>query len=174
VTENVYRGRTAIPGRVVIGERLGGFIYGTIVVLSVVIAGATAYPDGPGHIAAFVVVTTLVFWLAHVYAHGLAHSVGHDQHLSFAELRRIAGRESSILEAGVPPVAALLVGAFGLISGQVAIWVALALGLGVLVAQGLLFARVERLSWLGTLLVIVLNLGLGLLLIGLKLVVSHD
>ena len=114
-----------------------------------------------------------VFWLAHVYAHAIAHSVSHDEHLSFAELRGIGLREASILEAGVPPVAALLVGALGLISGQVAIWVALALGLAVLAAQGLLFARVERLSSLGTLLVVGLNLGLGLLLIGLKLVVSH-
>jgi hypothetical protein len=166
------RGRAALVGRAAMGERLGGFIYGTIVVLSVVIAGGKAYPDGPGHVAAFVVVTTVVFWLAHVYAHALAHSVGHDEHLSFAELRRIAHRESSILEAGVPSVAALLVGALGLISEQVAIWTALALGLVVLAVQGLLFARAERLAWLGTLGVVALNLALGLFLIALKLVVS--
>src|SRR5207247_1709688 len=89
-------------GRAAMGERLGGFIYGTILVLSVVIAGNKAYPSDPGHIAAFVAVTIIVFWLAHVYSHGLAHSVGHDEHLSFAELRRIAHRESSLLEAAAP------------------------------------------------------------------------
>jgi hypothetical protein len=173
VIEGLRRRPTDRLGRAKVGERLGGFIYGTIVVLSVVVAGAKAFPDGPGRIAAFVVITTLVFWLAHVYAHALAHSVGQDEHLSLAELRHIARREASILEAGVPPVAALLLGAFGLVSEQVAVWLALAVGLAVLAVQGALFARVERLAWLGTLVVITLNLGLGLLLIGLKLLVSH-
>ena len=160
-------------GRAAMGERLGGFIYGTIVVLSVVIAGGKAYPTDPGHIAWFVAVTIVVFWLAHVYAHGLAHSVSHDEHLSFAELRRIAHREASLLEAAVPSVVALLAGALGLISENAAIWLALALGLVVLAAQGFLFARAERLAWLGTLVVVALNLGFGILLIALKLVVSH-
>jgi hypothetical protein len=159
--------------RAAMGERLGGFIYGTIVVLSVVITGGKAYPSDPGQIAAFVVVTIVVFWLAHVYAHGLAHSVSHDEHLSFAELRRIAHRESSLLEAAVPSVVALLAGALGLISEQAAIWLALSLGLVVLAVQGLLFARAERLAWLGTLVVVALNLGFGIFLIALKIVVSH-
>jgi hypothetical protein len=80
------------------GERLGGFIYGTIVALSVVVAGAKAYPDGPGHVAALVAVTCLVFWIAHVYAHALGHSAALGEHLSLAELGRIgaaSGRSSS-------------------------------------------------------------------------------
>ena len=36
-----------------------------------------------------------------------------------------------------------------------------------------MFARVERLAWLGTVLVVTANLGLGLLIIGLKLLVTH-
>src|SRR5262249_33874168 len=78
-----FRDRAGL-GRAAMGERLGGYIYGTIVVLSVVVAGAKAYPHSPGHIAAFVLVTTVVFWLAHVYAHALGHSVSHDEHLSLA------------------------------------------------------------------------------------------
>jgi hypothetical protein len=172
-SEDTQRGRGALWGRAAMGERLGGFIYGTIVVLSVVITAGKAYPTDPGHVAAFVVVTIVVFWLAHVYSHGLAHSVSHDEHLSFAELRRIAHREASLLEAAVPSVVALLAGAAGLISEQTAIWLALALGLVVLAAQGFLFARAERLAWVGTLVVVALNLGFGVLLIALKIVVSH-
>jgi hypothetical protein len=172
-SEDTQRGRAALMGRAAMGERLGGFIYGTIVVLSVVITAGKAYPTDPGHVAALVVVTIVVFWLAHVYSHGLAHSVSHDEHLSFAELRRIAHREASLLEAAVPSVVALLAGAAGLISEQTAIWLALALGLVVLAAQGFLFARAERLAWVGTLVVVALNLGFGVLLIALKIVVSH-
>ena len=54
--------------RTAMGHRLGGFIYGTIVALSVIVGGARAYPHEPGHIAVLVAVTCIVFWLAHVYA----------------------------------------------------------------------------------------------------------
>ena len=155
------------------GERLGGFIYGTIIVLAVVVAGARAYEHEAGHIAGLVAVTVLVFWLAHVYADALAHAVAHDEHLSLGELRLIARHEASILEAAVPPIGALLLGAFGVVSTSLAVWLAVVLGLVVLCAQGVTFARIERLGRLGTLLVVAANLGLGVLLVGLKLLVSH-
>ena len=155
------------------GERLGGFIYGTIVVLAVLVAGAKAFPDESGHIAVLVIVTTLVLWLAHVYAHGLAFSVGHNVHLSREELTLIVRREASIVEAGIPSVAALLLGALGVISAQAAIWASLGLGLTVLGAQGVVFARIERLGWLGTVAVVAANVALGLLLIALKLALTH-
>jgi hypothetical protein len=155
------------------GERLSGFIYGTIVVLSVIVAGSRAYPHDPGHIVVLVVVTTAVFWLAHVYAHGIGYAVAHDEHLSLAQLGHIARREAAIMEAAVPPVAALVLGALGLFSEAVSVWLAFGLGLAVLGAQGIVFARVEQLRPLGTIVVVALNLGLGALLVGLKLFVSH-
>ena len=118
-------------------------------------------------------VTVSVFWLAHVYADSLAHSVATDEHLSLAELRTIARREAAIIEAAVPPVVALLLGAFGIVSTQVAVWAAVVVGLVVLFIQGVTFARVERLGRLGTFAVVAANLGLGVLLVGLKLLVSH-
>jgi hypothetical protein len=155
------------------GERLGGFIYGTIVALAVVVAGARAYPHAAGHIAILVGVTSVALWVAHVYAHGLAKSVARDEHLSFAELRHIARREGSILEAAVPPIAALLLGALGVISTQLAVWAAFGFGLVVLAAQGITVARVEGLGRLGTLAVVAGNVSLGVLLVGLKLVLTH-
>jgi hypothetical protein len=160
-------------GRAAMGERLGGFVYGTIVTLAIIAAGARAYPDQPGYIAALVVVTTGVLWLAHVYSHGLAYSVSRDEHLSRADLAHIARRELSIVEAGVPSVLALLLGAVGLFDADTAVWIALGLGLAVLAAQGIIFARAERLGRLGTLGVVAANLALGLLLVVLKVLVAH-
>jgi hypothetical protein len=71
-----------IPGRRVLGERLGGYIYGTIVVLAAMIEGQQAYRDGTGHVALIVLLTTVVFWLAHVYAHSLAQSVSTGRRVS--------------------------------------------------------------------------------------------
>jgi hypothetical protein len=160
-------------GGAVVGERLGGFIYGTILVLAVLVGGAKAYPDNAGKIAVLVAVTTVVFWLAHVYAHAVARVVAEGRHVSFAELREIARHEASIIEAAIPPIVPLIVGATGLISTRAAVWIAYGLGLGVLVVQGFVFARVERLGWFGTASVITANLALGLALVALKLFVSH-
>jgi hypothetical protein len=156
-----------------LGERLGGFIYGTIVVLAVIVGGYRAYPDDSWPIAAMVGVTTIVLWLAHVYAHSLEHSVAHDQHLSRAALQHIARREASIVEAAVPPLVPLLLGALGVVSTNAAVWAAFGLGLAVLGVQGVVFARVERLGWLGAGAVVVANLAFGVALVGLKLVLSH-
>jgi hypothetical protein len=173
VTGEAPRHPAARLGRAAMGERLGGYIYGTIVALAVVVAGARAYPHGAGHIAALVAVTSVALWIAHVYAHAVAQSVAGDEHISLAEVGHIAKREGSIVEAALPPVAALLLGAIGLISTHSAVWIAFGLGLGVLAAQGITVARIERFGWLGTLGVVAANLSLGVLLVGLKLVVTH-
>jgi hypothetical protein len=155
------------------GERLGGFIYGTVVVLSVLVAGARAYPDDAGRIAVLAVVTSVVFWLAHVYAHGVGDSIAHDEHVTVADLRRMARREGAIVEAALPPVLALLLGAFGVLSTRAALWLAFALGLLVLAVEGIVVARIERLGVLGTVGMVAANLALGLALVVLKLVVTH-
>jgi hypothetical protein len=155
------------------GERAGGFVYGTIVVLAVVVAGAKAYPHGAGHIAALAAASAAALWLAHVYSHGLGESVAQDRRISIGELRHIARREGSIIEAAVPPIVALLLGEIGVLSVRASVWLALSLGLVVLAAEGLVVARAERLGWLGTLVVVAANLSFGVLLVGLKLLVTH-
>jgi len=160
-------------GRVAMGERLAGFIYGTLVVLAMVTVGAKAYPDRPGRIAALVLVTSVVFWLAHVYAHGVGRSVSRGERLSLAELGHIARHEGAIVEAALPPVAPLLLAALGVISTDVAVWTAFGLGLVVLAVQGWEFARAERMGWLGTSTAVAANLGFGLLLVGVKLLLTH-
>jgi len=160
-------------GPSVMGERLGGFIYGTIVVLSVLVAGSRAYPDDAGRIAVLVVVTSTVFWLAHVYAHGVADSISREEHISLPDLRRMARREGAIVEATLPPVVALLLGAVGVLSTDAAVWLAFVLGLAVLAIEGVVVARVERFGALGTVVMVAANLTLGLALVVLKLVVAH-
>ena len=68
------------------GERLGGYIYGTIVVIATIVSGARAYTHSLGHVAVLVFLTTVVFWLAHVYAHSLAET-GADGHFKQHEFR---------------------------------------------------------------------------------------
>ena len=173
VTEEAGRPARAHASRARTGERLGGFIYGTILVLAVIAVGARAYPHEAADIATVVAATSIVFWLAHVYARALAQSIVGDRRLSLAELRHIARRESTMIAAAVPSVAALLLGAFGVLSTRAAVWAAFGLGLALLVIQGITFARVERLGRLGTFAVVATNLVLGTALVGLKVLVTH-
>jgi hypothetical protein len=166
--------RSTRPARLTrTGERLAGYVYGTIIVLSVIVASARTTSHGTGHIAALVLVTAVILWLAHVYAHALGDSVGREQHLSLGELADIAYHESSIVTAALPPVLVLFLGHLGVLADTTAIWLALGIGLAVLAAQGVRFARIERLGLLGTVAVVAVNLGLGVLLIALKLLVTH-
>ena len=162
-----------IPGRRVLGERLGGYIYGTIVVLATVVAGAEAYRNGAGHISLLVLMTTFVFWLAHVYAHAVAHSVSHGERISGAELLMLAHRESSIIEAAVLPVLMLVLGRLDVFSVHTAVWLAIGCGLAVLVAQGVRYSRAVGSGPLVTLAVAGGNLAIGLLIVAMKLVVGH-
>lgn len=141
--------------------------------LSVVVAGAREYPAHAGRVAGAVAATAIVFWLAHVYAHALGHSVAHEQRVSLAELREIAQREASLVEASLLPVAALCLGAVGVVSSGLALWLAFAAGLAVLAEQGVVFARAEGLGRLGTVAVVAGNLALGLVLVALKLLLDH-
>ena len=77
------------------------------------------------------------------------------------------------MEAALPPLAALLLGAFGVVSTETAVWIAFGFGLAVLMAEGVVFARIERLGWAATLLIVVANLGFGVALVGLKLLLTH-
>jgi hypothetical protein len=155
------------------GERLGGYTYGTIIVLATIVGGAQAFKHGAGHIAILVLVTAVVFWLAHVYSDAIADSLARGQRISWAELKEIAARESSIIEAAVGPVLLLAGGTLGLYSVHAAVWLAFVAGLVVLVAEGLAFARAEQLGLVATLAVVGANLALGLMLVALKLWVSH-
>jgi len=66
-----------------------------------------------------------------------------------------------------------VLGALGVMSTSAAVWAAFGLGLVVLGAQGIVVARVERLGHSATIGVVAANLGLGLVLVALKLLVTH-
>ena len=66
-----------------------------------------------------------------------------------------------------------MIGALGVSAVQRPIWLALGLGVAALAAQGVRYARLERLSRTGTAVVIGLNLVLGLSIVILKVIVVH-
>ena len=154
-------------------ETIAGTVYGTIIVMATLVAGAPAFKHDLWHLLAIVVVTTVVFWAAHIYAHGLGESLQLGRRVTRSELVHIAHRERAMALAVVLPALALVLGALGVIRGSVSIWLALGLGVAALAVQGLRYARLERLSVTGSVVVVGLNLALGLALVLLKVIVVH-
>jgi hypothetical protein len=154
-------------------ETIAGTVYGTIIVMATLVAGAPAFKHDLWHLFAIVVVTTVVFWAAHIYAHGLGESLQLGRRLTRSELGQIAHRERAMGLAVVLPAAALVLGALGVIRGSLSIWLALGIGVAALATQGMRYARLERLSGPGTAVVVGLNLALGLSLVLLKVIVVH-
>ena len=154
-------------------ERIAGAVYGAIVVLATLTAGATAYRYDLWRLGAIVSASVLLLWIAHAYAHALGESLELGRRLTRAELMTITGRELAIPLASILPLAAIALGALGAVRDQTAIWLALAIGVATLAVQGIRYARLERLSRVGTVVSVALNLSLGLSIVALKVLLSH-
>ena len=120
-----------------------GAVYGNILVSGMIVVagthGATAW-----NVLITVIGTVLVFWAAHVYAGTLSMHVADDgdPHPLSHSFRLALRRSVGMLVAALLPSLVLLLGTFKIIDDQLALWVALWLGVVVLGAIGyLVYAR---------------------------------
>lgn len=154
-------------------ERIAGSVYGTIVVLAVLADEADAFEHRLLKLDAIVLASVLILWIAHTYAHGLGESIRLGRRLTSDELAAIVSRELAIPLAAVLPLVAITIGALRVVEDSIAVWAAVAIGAVTLAIQGLRFARIERLTLWGTIAAVAVNMGLVLLIVGLKVLVSH-
>jgi hypothetical protein len=154
------------------GGAVASTVYGTVVVMATLSAAFAVEPH-PWRLAVVVMTSVAVLWIAHLYAHGLSESLALERRLTPGDLRGIARRELGMVLAAVGPCAALVLGALGVFTEPHAVAIALAVGLVVLAAEGLRYARVERFGPLATFVTVLVNLALGLLVVLLKVTVEH-
>jgi hypothetical protein len=161
--------------RLILGDRetIAGTVYGTIVVMSVIAAGAKAYEHHLWHLVVLAGGSSVVLWLAHVYAHGLGESLSLGRRVTVDELAAIAGREYSVIAAAVLPLAAVGLGAVGLLAARTSVQLALWVGVAVLTVQGVRYARLENLSRGAAYVTIGLNLAIGLAIVALEILIAH-
>jgi hypothetical protein len=151
-----------------------GAIYGSLLAASVVV-GASAGGDynlGPLRLAALLVATGLVFWLAHAYARLVGDRIHHAE-LNRRELIAVARHEWPLLQASLVPAAAAVVVALVGASNVAAAWAALT---AAIVAQvGWATAASVRAGANGPLVVLtaLVNLALGLIIVILKAALQH-
>jgi hypothetical protein len=155
-----------------VGGGIAGTVYGTVVAMATLTAAYATEKD-PWKLAVLVASTAVVLWIAHLYAHGLSESIERSRRLAREDITRIARRELGILLAAAPPVAALVLGAVGLLGRSASVWLALGIGLATLAVEGIRYARLEHLGRGATLGAIGTNLALGLLVVALKVGLQH-
>jgi len=163
----------ARPAHIVfgVGGGIAGTVYGTVTVMATIAAYGRV--KQPWQIAEIVTATAVVFWIAHIYAHSLSESIEEREPIRPEGLVAVARRESGIIGAAVLPVFALVLGALGVFRESTAVWAALCAGLATLVVEGVRYARLETLGPKRTAMAIAVNVVLGLVVVVLKLELSH-
>jgi hypothetical protein len=148
--------------------RLAGAIYGTILVLAVI--GALSEDDevGSGELLAAVLTTSVVFWLAHIYADVIAQRLAGVTGTVVAHVREAASHEWPLVEAALAPSAPLLLGAVGILSRSTAVNLALAVGLADLFAWGYMAGRASQESRLAALVSALIAVVIGTVMVLLK------
>lgn len=151
--------------------RLTSSIYGTVLTIALIAAYSAEESLDPVLIAAALLVTLGVFWLAHSQAQLLAmrYTVGHA--LSRSEVRGELRHAWPMVEAGLLPSGALLLGTIGLVSDDTSVTLALGVGVAQLAAWGIAVGMREKLGALQTFGVTAVNVSLGLAVVGLKLLI---
>jgi multisubunit Na+/H+ antiporter MnhG subunit len=146
-----------------------GAIYGTIAAMAV-IAG-TARDAHHGQALALTIATLFVFWLAHVYAHALAHHLRNARRLDWSAVRAAMVEEWNLLQGPVPLLLLLVLGELGVLEERLAIRLALWLGVVELVGWAILYARGRQWPWLTALTAGAVNGLFGLVIVVLEVVV---
>jgi hypothetical protein len=146
-------------------------VYGLILATAVIAISRESDPYDAGQAALSMVVTALVFWLAHVYARLLGRAVSHDDGLTRAAIARATREDWSVVEVAIPLVLILGLGAIGVMPERAALVAATALALVELAATGAYAAIRQGAGLGGTLLSAAIALVLGLSVVLLKVLI---
>lgn len=149
---------------------IAGAIYGTILATTVV-ASLGYNPDKLEKSIAIVLVTSLVFWAAHVYSLMVAGRMVARRPLTRSEMGDIARNEWPMLQSSLPVVAPLLLGVLGIISRENAADIAMLVGIGALFVYGVVLGLREGRGRLSVLWNAVVVGSFGILIMLLKVVV---
>jgi hypothetical protein len=146
-------------------------IYGTVLTIALITAYSAEEDLDPLLIAVAVVVTVGVFWLAHSHADLLARRYFAGRPLRRSEIVEQLRETFPMVQASLPPVLGLVAGGVGLLDDEGSVYLALGIGVAELAGWGVATGRKEQLGALRTGALIGLNVGLGLTMVGLKLLI---
>jgi hypothetical protein len=162
-------GTRPLLARLIPSTNLAGSLYGMVLVTSILAA-----LDGSEKIRyaiAAVLVTTLVFALAHAWAHALATSGAARAPLDRHALLASLGHEFAIVEAALPATVVLLLAALDVYSVETALWIAVLVNVALLFIWGAGLRQLADGTGMQVLGAGLASASLGLVLVGLKVLV---
>jgi hypothetical protein len=136
-------------------------IYGLILATSVIAVSREYDSSNAGLIGVSVLVTGVVFWLAHVYARVLAGSLAHHRMLNRTEVREVLRHDWPLVEVTVPLVLILALGVLDFVPDKAASLAAMLVALVELAAAGAYAARMSGAGLRGTVVSAVVAVALG-------------
>lgn len=143
-------------------------IYGTILVTALVAALSEYEGIDDWRILVSVVVTTLVFWSAHVYSEVLSLRLAVRRRLTMREIGQSFGDELAMAEAAIPAAVALLGSVLGFYSRDTGVSLAIGFGVAALFAYGILLGVREHVGIRRTIVSAAVNGSFGLVIVALK------
>ncbi|MEV4195430.1 hypothetical protein [Streptomyces toxytricini] len=105
-----------------------GAVYGSLLAASVVVGAGAGGPFPRVHLIVLLLSTAVVFWAAHVYA-GLFGASLANEPLTWHEFRTVCRDERPLIEAALPPAAAVALSPLLGFGPQATSWFALAVAL---------------------------------------------
>ena len=153
------------------GTNAARAIYGQILSTAVVatLSEDSEYSEFDVFLA--VVISTLVFWIAHVYAESAAQRLNQQENLTLRQIAANGRSEGAMVLAAIPTALVLGLGAFEALNRDLTLDLAIALGVAELAGLGLIIARRSEMGLGGTIGSMLLTTSLGMLIVGLKTVV---
>jgi hypothetical protein len=149
-------------------EGTASAIYGTIVTTAVIVTLSEDPGASSGELMEAVAATSAVFCLAHAYSEFLGEFAGRTDRTRLRSFGAIVGRELPIVESAVVPLAALALGAFGVLGRNHAVTLALVVALLELLTWGYLAGRRMGVRLPGAVTIGLVNCAFGAAIVFLK------
>ena len=146
-----------------------GLVYGTVTVAAL-LAAENARSETYAEVTASVLITLILYWLAHAYAEFVGHRLQTEEHFTYGGLVRTAVHEFAVvIGATVPLLVVLGCWAFG-VSLSTAVSASIWTAVGAIVAVELVIGIRAELQGRDLIRQTLFGAGLGLLVIALRIV----
>lgn len=149
-----------------------GGVYGSMLAASVIVGAGTLGAFPRVELVMLLVLTGVVFWLAHVHAQVFGARLTHRTPGRRVVLH-VCRDEWPIVQAALPPAVAVAVSPLFGLDVQGALWLALSVAVAGQVGWSAAAARRAGAAWGLVAVTVVVNLVLGLLIISFKLFLKH-